>query len=138
VAQVNYTQTKLKGSIRGLHFQAAPKTEMKLVMCLAGSIHDVAIDLRRDSPTFLRTHQQILSQDNNTALLIPEGCAHGFQALTNDVALIYMHSMPFDADCERGFSAFDPKIGISWPLPVGPMSDRDCLLPLVGHDFHGI
>ncbi len=95
-------------------------------MCLKGAVCDVAVDLRRGSPTFLRHHMETLSADNRRALLIPEGCAHGFQTLTDDVELLYLHSEYYSPAITRAASAaLDPVLGIAWPEPVGVMSDRD-------------
>jgi dTDP-4-dehydrorhamnose 3,5-epimerase len=138
VAQINHTFTATKGTIRGLHYQRFPKAEMKLVTCIKGAIFDVAVDLREGSPTLLAYHGQVLSAENNLALLIPEGCAHGFQALTGDVELIYLHSQPYAAEAEGGFSPLDPRIAIEWPLPVAAMSERDAGHPAVTSDFKGL
>jgi dTDP-4-dehydrorhamnose 3,5-epimerase len=94
VAQMNHTLTRRRGSVRGLHFQYPPHAEDKLVSCLHGEIFDVAIDIRRDSPTFLHWHAEKLSAENGRSLLIPKGFAHGFQALTDDAELLYVHSAP--------------------------------------------
>jgi dTDP-4-dehydrorhamnose 3,5-epimerase len=125
IAQINHTYTAKRGTIRGMHFQVAPKVEKKIIMCLKGAICDVAVDLRRGSPAFLRHHMETLSADNRRALLIPEGCGHGFQTLTDDVELIYLHSEYYSPDHEGGVSALDPMLAIPWPEPVGAMSDRD-------------
>ena len=131
IAQINLTATAQKGTVRGLHFQKPPHAEMKLVSCLRGEVWDLAVDLRADSPTFLNWHAEILSAQNNRALLIPEGFAHGFQALTDDVEMLYCHSMPYAADAEAGLHALDSRLGIQWPLPVALLSERDARHPSV-------
>ena len=100
IAQINHTYTARRGTLRGMHYQQPPCAEMKLVSCLQGEVWDVAIDLRAGSPTFLQWHAEVLSADNNRAMLIPEGFAHGFQTLTDDVQLLYCHSAPHSPDTE--------------------------------------
>lgn len=138
VAQANLTLTRTRGTVRGMHYQLPPDAEMKLVRCVRGEVWDVAVDLRHGSPTFLQWHAERLSADNMAALLIPEGCAHGFQALTDDVEMLYLHSMPFAPASERGIGALDPLVGIRWPLPIAAMSDRDRGFPPLSKDFQGV
>jgi dTDP-4-dehydrorhamnose 3,5-epimerase len=138
IAQINHTYTAKSGTIRGLHFQSPPTAEKKLVVCLRGMICDVAADLRKDSATFLQHHKEILSAENHKALLIPEGCAHGFQTLTNDVELIYLHSEKYSASHEGGVSPFDETLAISWPKPVSAISDRDRLHPALTSNYEGL
>ncbi len=138
VAQINLTRTMQKGTVRGLHFQYPPCAEAKLVSCLHGEIWDVAVDLRAGSPTFLRWHGERLSAENRRALLIPEGFAHGFQTLTDDCELLYLHSAPYSPDAEGALHAGDPALGISWPLPITEMSERDKTHPYLTDDFTGL
>ena len=138
IAQINLTATTQKGTVRGLHFQTPPHAEMKLVSCLRGEVWDVAVDLRPSSPSFLNWHAEILSAQNQRALLIPEGFAHGFQALTDDVEMLYCHSQPYNAQADSGLNAMDPRLAIAWPLPVALMSDRDTAHPLLTLDFEGV
>lgn len=138
VAQINHSCTALAGTIRGLHFQYPPSAEKKLVSCIRGEIFDVAVDLRQDSPTFLKYYSIILSAENNTSLLIPEGFAHGFQTLTNDVELIYLHSAAFDVNNEGGINANDPALAIKWPQEEMIISERDRMHPMIGSDFRGL
>lgn len=138
VAQITCTHTTSMGTIRGMHYQAPPHTEMKLVTCLCGTIWDVAVDLRRDSDTFLCWHAETLSAENHKAMLIPEGFAHGFQALTDDVKLLYCHSAAHAPTAEMGIRPTDPVLAITWPLPIGELSTRDRLHPLLGRDFAGL
>ena len=128
---MNHTFTKKKGSLRGMHFQSKPFQEIKIVRCIKGKVFDVAVDIRKDSPTFLQWHGEILSADKGTSLYIPEGFAHGFQTLTNNCELLYIHSELYQQDAEGVLNAFDPKINISWPLEVTEMSDRDRNSPLL-------
>ena len=100
IAQINHTLTRKRGAVRGLHFQHPPHAETKLVSCLRGAIFDVAVDLRSGSPTFLQWHGEILTATNLKSLLIPEGYAHGFQALTEDCELIYLHTAAHHPEAE--------------------------------------
>lgn len=138
VAQINHSVTRRRGSVRGLHFQYAPHGETKLVNCVRGEVFDVAIDLRRDSPTFLRWHAEVLSEANGRSLFIPRGFAHGFQALTDDCALIYLHSTPYAPHSEGGLSVIDQTLAIRWPLPFGDISERDAALATLTADFPGL
>ena len=138
VAQVNHTRTTQRGSVRGLHFQSPPHAEKKLVHCLRGEVWDVAVDLRRGSPTFLRWHAEPLSGENGVALLIPEGFAHGLQTLADDVDMLYCHSAAFAPDAEGGVNARDPRLAIEWPLPIAVLSARDEAHAVLGDDFAGL
>lgn len=132
VEQVNHTVTVGKGTVRGLHFQTPPFAEAKLVTCIRGAVWDVAVDVRRDSATFLQHVGLELSAANCCAALIPPGCAHGFQALADEVELIYVHSEPYVRTCEGGLHPCDPSLGIAWPLPVLNLSVRDSGNRLIG------
>ena len=125
VAQVNHTLTRRRGAVRGMHFQHPPAAEIKLVSCVRGEVFDVAVDLRRGSPTFLAWHGEVLSAGNQRSLLLPEGVAHGFQALTEDCELIYLHSMAYQPAAEGGLNPRDPRIAIGWPQPITELSPRD-------------
>jgi dTDP-4-dehydrorhamnose 3,5-epimerase len=138
IVQVNRTLTRRKSSVRGMHYQLAPSAEVKIVSCLRGAVFDVAVDLRRDSPTFLRWHGEILNAEDHRSLLIPEGCAHGFQALVDDSELLYFHTAPYDPVAERGVNALDPLVAIAWPLAVEHLSERDRSHPLLAPGFDGI
>jgi dTDP-4-dehydrorhamnose 3,5-epimerase len=138
IAQINHTLTARKGTVRGMHFQNPPHTEMKLVSCVRGEVFDVAIDLRSSSPTFLQWHGAVLSAENGRALLIPEGFAHGFQALSDDVELIYCHSQHYHPDAEGGVNPRDPAIAIQWPLPIAETSARDAAFAHLPREYKGI
>jgi dTDP-4-dehydrorhamnose 3,5-epimerase len=138
IAQINHTLTKKRGAVRGLHYQHPPYAEIKFVSCLKGEIWDVAVDLRRDSPTFLQWHAEILSATNRKSLLIPEGYAHGFQALTEDCELLYLHTAPYRPEAEGALNIADPKLKITWPLTVDDLSERDSMHPFISHGFEGI
>lgn len=138
VAQINHTYTARRGTVRGMHFQRAPHAEMKLVSCLRGEVWDVAVDLRLGSSTFLRWHAQRLSADNGRALLIPEGFAHGFQCLTDDVELLYCHAAAYHAGAEGGLHPGDARLAIDWPLAIAELSTRDANHPLIDAAFEGV
>lgn len=138
LSQVNFSSTSNVASIRGMHFQLMPNTEMKLVCCVKGRIFDVVVDIRKNSKTFLHWESYELSQNNKRSLLIPEGFAHGFQTLENDVEMIYFNSEKYYESTDSGLNPLDPKLGIMWPLPIGKMSEKDRLRPYVDANFKGI
>jgi dTDP-4-dehydrorhamnose 3,5-epimerase len=131
IAQINHTCTNRRGTVRGLHYQKPPYREMKLVSCIRGEVWDVAVDLRPDSPTYLQWHAESISAENNRALLIPEGCAHGFQALSDDVELLYCHSAAYCSSAETGVNVCDPKLSIKWPISSACLSNRDAEFPMI-------
>lgn len=138
IVQVNHTLTAAKGTVRGMHYQLPPHTEVKFVSCLRGVVFDVAVDLRHGSPTFLQWHAEILSADNHKTLVIPEGFAHGFQTLSEDCEMLYLHTMAYQPLAERGVTATDPQLSIRWPLPVDGQSPRDMAHPLLDPYFNGV
>lgn len=131
VAQINHSRTERAGTLRGMHYQRPPHAEAKLVVCIRGAVHDVAVDVRQDSPTRYAHVGVELSAEAGTALYIPEGFAHGFQALTDDVELIYIHSVAYSPEHETGLRHDDPALGIAWPLPVTGLSERDAGHPVI-------
>ena len=138
IAQINHTFTAKRGTVRGMHYQHQPNAEMKLVTCIQGEVWDVAVDLREGSPTFLHWHAEILSERNNRALLIPEGAAHGFQTLTDNVTLLYCHSVAHNPEAEGVLNAKDPSLAINWPLEITEQSLRDTKCPLIDTKFKGV
>lgn len=138
IAQINHSHTKFRGAIRGMHFQYPPFAEMKLIRCLRGRVADVAVDLRDGSPTFLQWHLEELSKKNNRMIIIPEGFAHGFQALEPDSELLYLHTAPYRPTAESALRYNDPRLAIDWPLPITQASDRDSSHPLLSEHFRGI
>lgn len=119
-----------------MHFQRPPHAEAKLVSCPVGRAFDVAVDLRRGSDTFLQW--AAVELDEATSFYIPEGCAHGFQALTDEVHLIYQHSAYYAPQVEGGVLFDDPAIGIDWPLAFGTISDRDRSFAAIESSFEGL
>ena len=136
--QFNYSFNKAKGTVRGMHFQHAPFAEIKMLRCIAGAVYDVIIDLRKDSPTFLKWFGTELSAQNKKMLYIPAGFAHGFQTLTDDVELIYHHTEFYMPSAEAGIPYDDKTINIHWPLAVSEISERDAHHPLIDSTFKGL
>jgi dTDP-4-dehydrorhamnose 3,5-epimerase len=125
VAQVNVSSNRQKGTLRGMHFQTVPFREAKVVSCTRGAIYDVAVDLRPESPTYLQWAAAELTSENRRMLYVPEGCAHGFQTLSNDTELLYLMSGCYSPRHARGVRYDDPAFKIQWPLPVECISDAD-------------
>lgn len=125
LAQRNISHNELKGTVRGMHWQAEPWPESKLVRCTSGAVWDVALDLRRDSPTYRRHVGVELTRENRHALYIPAGVAHGFQSLEDDSEVFYQMSELFYPEAARGVRWDDPAFSIEWPLPVAMLSQKD-------------
>jgi dTDP-4-dehydrorhamnose 3,5-epimerase len=138
IRQINHSCTRERGSVRGLHYQNARAPEAKLITCLRGEVWDVAVDLRPDSATFLHWHAEHLRAGDGRSLLIPAGFAHGFQALSDDAELLYLHSADYTPDAEGGLSVLDPRLAIAWPEAVKNLSARDSSHPLVDTSFPGV
>jgi dTDP-4-dehydrorhamnose 3,5-epimerase len=131
IAQVNLSRSEAVGTIRGLHLQSSPHSEIKLVRCLKGRVWDVAVDLRPDSPTYGEWQAVELAPELGNALLIPEGCAHGFQVLEPSSELLYLHSGSWVPEAEMGVRWDDPQLAIAWPLAATELSERDRSLPML-------
>lgn len=136
--QINTSVTCARGTVRGMHFQHAPAAEAKLIRCIGGRVFDVALDLRAGSPTFLRWFAIELAADEEAQVFIPEGCAHGFQALDDDARMLYMHTRAWSPAHEGHVNPLDPRAGIRWPLPPQALSTRDRDAPLLGDHFAGL
>lgn len=137
VLQMNISYSERVGTVRGMHFQVPPYREKKMVRCLKGEVFDVAVDLRPESPTFLKWVGVRLSEKNNRALVIPEGFAHGFQVLSQGAQLFYAHSEMYVPEAQKGVNPLDPAIGIDWPLENIIMSEKDRLTPLIHENQKG-
>jgi dTDP-4-dehydrorhamnose 3,5-epimerase len=129
LAQASLSFNTARGTLRGLHFQAHPGMEDKLVRCGRGSVFDVAVDIRPGSPTFGRWVGFELSEAQALQLYIPAGFAHGFQTLTDDAVVLYQISVPYEAPLSAGVRFDDAELGIDWPLPPLNLSPRDRMLP---------
>lgn len=136
--QMNHSHTNLKGTIRGMHFQYPPHQEIKMVRCIRGAVYDVIVDIRAGSPTFLQWTGVELSEENLRMIYIPEGFAHGFQALTDHAELIYQHSRMYEPGHEGGLLYNDPVLNIHWPLHLTAISERDMSHPAIDKNFKGI
>lgn len=131
IVNVNFSRTSREGCIRGMHYQHLPHQEMKLVRCIRGAVFDVIVDIRPDSSTFLRWHAEFLSASNMKMLVVPEGFAHGFQALEEKSELLYLTTAFYEQGAEGGLRYDDPVLGINWPLPVCDISEKDASHPLL-------
>lgn len=127
--QCNLTRTLKRGTIRGLHWQAAPRPEVKLIRCVRGAVWDVVVDVRPLSPTFGQWESFELSGDGRRQLYVPAGFAHGFQSLEDNSELHYQMGDSYVPELARGLRWDDPHVGIMWPLPVATLSPRDEALP---------
>jgi dTDP-4-dehydrorhamnose 3,5-epimerase len=123
--QANMALSKLRGTLRGLHYQVAPSLEAKLVRCTRGAVFDVVLDVRPASPTYRRWYGTRLSADNGRMLYVPEGCAHGCQALEDETEIFYLASAYYAPSAARGICHDDPAFEIAWPLKVTSISDQD-------------
>lgn len=130
--QASVSYNRKRGTLRGIHYQAPPHGEHKLVRCTRGSLFDVAVDLRPDSPSYGRWVGEILSEVNHAALVIPEGCAHGFQTLEDETEVLYQIAGPYQPEASRGVRWNDPQLAVAWPLAGPILSERDAELPTLG------
>ena len=131
--QCSLSYNRAAGTIRGMHYQAAPREEAKVVRCIRGAIYDVLLDLRPSSPSFRRWFARELRPETGLALYVPEGVAHGFQTLSDDAEVLYMISEAYEPSLARGVRWNDPAFGIEWPAPPTVISERDRAYP----DFGG-
>jgi dTDP-4-dehydrorhamnose 3,5-epimerase len=136
--QVNQTRTARRGTIRGLHYQAPPAAEAKLIHCLRGAIQDMMVDLRRGSATFLQWHSEVLTDDNLRMVYVPPGFAHGFQALTDGCEATYQVSAFYTPRLEGGVRYNDPRVNAAWLVPEVIVSAKDANCPLLPPDFRGL
>lgn len=133
LVQCNISYNKVKGTLRGMHYQIAPAAEVKVVRCTSGTIYDVVVDLRPDSPTYKKSLSVFLSAENRRMLYIPQHFAHGFLTLADNTEVLYQMSEFYTPSCARGFRWNDPSLGISWMDEVKVISERDRTYP----DFAG-
>lgn len=129
IAQMNIAHNRKKGTIRGMHFQYPPAAETKLVRCTRGAILDIIVDLRPDSPTYLQHISIELNADNQSALYVPERFAHGYQALQDNTDTSYVVGEFYTPSAEGGLMYDEPRLGLSWPLPVTVVSEKDQKFP---------
>ena len=138
IMQISHSQNIKTGTLRGMHLQKPPHGEMKLVRCIKGKVWDVAVDLRAGSPTFRQWHAEELTPENARMLVVPEGCAHGFQTLSPDSELLYLITHEYSPDAAIGFHYNDPAFSIDWPLEVTTISERDQSYAPFDPSFAGI
>jgi dTDP-4-dehydrorhamnose 3,5-epimerase len=136
--QANHSLSLRRGTIRGLHYQLPPHAEVKLFRCIRGAVHDVMVDLRRGSPTFLRWHAEVLSEENLKLVYVPAGFAHGFQALADGSAVTYQASSYYSPAHERGVRYNDPLLGIAWQEPEAIVSPKDLAWSNLDSRFTGV
>lgn len=134
VEQANLSWNAAAGTLRGMHYQVEPAPEAKLVRCTAGAVHDVVVDVRPGSPTYLQHVAVELTADNRRALYVPPFFAHGYLTLTDGAEVVYQVGAAYTPGAERGLRFDDPALGIDWPVPVRVVSDKDAAWPLIGGD----
>jgi dTDP-4-dehydrorhamnose 3,5-epimerase len=133
IAQSSTSFNAKRGTVRGMHYQAAPHSEEKVVRCTAGSIFDVIVDIRPDSPTYSRWCGVELTGENRRMLYVPAGFAHGFQTLTGDTEVLYQISAEYAPEASHGIRWADPSLNIAWPITAGVIvSERDASFPDLG------
>lgn len=132
VVQANLSGNHRAGTVRGMHLQLPPTGEPKLVRCIHGAIWDVIVDLRPESPTYLRHFGVELTAGSHRALYVPQRFAHGYQALTDGAEVLYLVGEYYTPATERGLRWDDPALGLEWPLPVSELSPKDAAWPLLG------
>ena len=138
LVQCNVSFNKRKGTLRGLHYQTPPNAEVKLVRCTKGSLFDVIVDLRKDSPTFLKWFAIELTATNYRMLYIPKLFAHGFQTLEDDTEIFYQMSEFYEPAASKGLRWNDPRLGINWPVAGRTMSQKDQAYPNLEVSFVGL
>lgn len=138
IVNINHSNTVTAGTIRGLHFQYTPSTEIKIIKCIKGSIFDTVVDIRKESNTYLKSFSIELKEDDDILFYIPEGFAHGFQSLEDNTSIIYFVTSFYSAYNESGINPFDPILNINWPLPCTFISEKDKAHKLLDRLFEGI
>ena len=133
IAQINRSVNNFKGAFRGLHYQKPPFSEIKIVTCLKGAVIDFVVDLRKESATFLHWLEVKLSEENNKAIVIPQGFAHGFQTLQDSTELLYFHTQFYNPEYESGINYKDPFIKIKLPLEISEISEKDKTRPFLSN-----
>lgn len=136
--QMNNSLSGKKGTLRGMHYQMAPHAEVKVVRCIQGALWDAIVDLRPQSPTYLKWFGAELSAENRMSMYVPRGFGHAILTLTDDVEAIYMVSDAYAPEAERGIRWNDPKIGVEWPIEPVEISQKDAAWPDFDPTFHGV
>jgi len=136
--QFNHSINFKRGTLRGMHFQLPPSSEVKLIRCVSGRVYDVIVDIREGKTTFLQWYGAELSKQNMKMMYVPEGFAHGFITLEDNTELLYHHTQFYTPTSECGLRYNDPRINISWPEEVQIISEKDKNYPLITVDFKGL
>jgi dTDP-4-dehydrorhamnose 3,5-epimerase len=136
IVQINNSLSRHQGTLRGIHYQLAPKAEEKIVRCIRGALYDAIVDMRPDSPTFLRHFGVELTAENRQALYVPKGFGHAFLSLQDDTEALYMVTEFYAPDRERGLRYNDPQLAIPWPITPAIVSDKDRSWPDFSRDYH--
>jgi dTDP-4-dehydrorhamnose 3,5-epimerase len=136
IVQINNSASKDKGTLRGIHYQASPKAETKIIRCIKGSFYDVIVDLRPASETFLKWFGVELTSDNKTMLYVPKGFAHSFLTLTDDTEALYLVTEFYSPQHERGLRWNDPVLNINWPFEPSVISEKDMNHPDFNESYH--
>lgn len=138
IKQINKSVTKKRGAVRGMHVQIGKAQETKMITCTNGEVFDVALDLRKDSSTFLNWTSLILNPKKNNMFVLPEGVAHGFQCLSNECEMIYFHTSNYTPKYDIGINILDPLASIEWPLQITEISERDKAFKFLDKDYIGV
>lgn len=138
IVQINHSFSRKRGTFRGLHYQRPPDAEEKIVSCIQGEVLDIVVDLRKGSESFLSHVMVNLSEENSRSIIIPKGCAHGFITLKDDCRLLYLHTAYYSQSSEGGCSIHDPMLGITLPIEISEISERDKTHAFITKEFTGI
>ena len=136
IVQVNNSSSADVGTLRGMHYQLAPKAETKMVRCIQGALYDVIVDLRKESPTFLQWFGAEISAENRKMMYVPKGFAHGFITLQPNTEAFYFATEFYAPELERGIRFNDPKINIKWPINPSVVSEKDMNHPDFNENYH--
>jgi dTDP-4-dehydrorhamnose 3,5-epimerase len=136
--QINNSLSSKRGTLRGMHYQLPPASEVKVVRCIRGALYDVILDLRPQSPTFGKSFGAELSAENRRMMYVPNGFAHGFLTMTDDTEAFYLVSAAYAPELERGVRFDDPRMNVMWPEPPVEVSGKDRSWPDFSPEYHGI
>ncbi len=138
IKQINHSFSKKSGAVRGMHLQIGPSIETKIISCIKGNVIDIALDLRKNSKTFLQWTSLKLSPEKYNSFVLPEGVAHGFQCLTTNCEMIYLHTSNYDPSNDIGININDPLINIQLPLEISEISERDMTFKFLDKNYTGV
>ena len=138
IKEINLSKNRLKGTVRGLHYENSDISTFKIIKCIRGEIIDKIVDIRKNSKTFLKTMSIELSENDNNLIFIPNKVAHGFQTLKDNTEILYMHTSTYDKSIEGGLNISDPKLNLKWKNKITSISARDKNFPNLNKEFDGI